>query len=133
MESDGMGLPASLQHPPSGYGHGFDLKQPSVVENSGNHDRQRCFPPAKNLISCGAVEEGLAPISQIGPVHDQVVETHAGCGELRFNIPPRKPALGFKVRRHCAVSLDWSLTADEKHARVAGHLKRLRVSGRGHG
>src|SRR5687768_15831286 len=122
-----MGSPALLEHLSSGHGHGFDLKQPSVVENPSNHDRQRCFPPAKNLISYGAVEEGVAPISQIGPVHDQVVETHTGCGKLRLNIPPRKSALGLKVRRHCAVSLDWSLTADEKHARVAGHLKRLRV------
>jgi hypothetical protein len=128
-----MGSPALLQYFPSGYGHGFDLKQPGVAENSSNHNRQRCFPPAKKLNSCRAVEVGVAPIGEIGPVHDQVVESHSGCGKLRFNIPPRKSALCFKVRRHCTVSLDRSLTADEKHARVAGHLKRLRVAGRWHG
>jgi hypothetical protein len=93
VDFDVLGSPALLQSFPSSYGNGFNLKQPSVVESSSNHNRQRCFPPAKKLDPCRAVEVGVAPIGKIGPVHDQVVESHSGRGKLRFNIPPCKSAL----------------------------------------
>jgi len=87
-------------------------RKPGVVENPGDHDGQRGFPATKDLISHGAIEESVAPISEISPVHDQIVESHAGGLERRFDVIPGEPALRFKTVRHGTVDPDriWPLT-----------------------
>jgi len=74
--------------------------------------------PPRTSFRTERIEESVAPISEISPVHDQIVESHAGGLERRFDVIPGEPALRFQTVRHGTVDPDRDLGPLTKSIRV---------------